>query len=61
MKFISILILSFALLTATQAQVNVTGIVSETNGATIPGVNITVKGTLESGNLCASCSMDAHF
>ena len=45
MRFISIFILAFALLTTTQAQISVTGTVADETNTPIPGANVVVKGT----------------
>jgi len=45
MRFISIFILTFALLATTQAQIVVSGTVADESGVTFPGVNVVVKGT----------------
>ena len=45
MRIISILIMTFALLGTTMAQVTVTGTVTDESGYPLPGVNVTVQGT----------------
>ena len=45
MRLISIFFLTFALCTTAMAQINVTGRVTDVDGATLPGVSVSIKGT----------------